>query len=92
LIRLRVYHPILALLVGLMMISISLYLFMAKPGSTASRLAFATGFLYLLQLGIGLFNLLLLAPVWLQLIHLLFADLTWIGFVLLGAAALTEDR
>jgi hypothetical protein len=34
----------------------------------------------------------LLAPVWLQLTHLLVADAIWIGVVLLGAAALTEDR
>jgi len=32
----------------------------------------------------------LLAPVWLQLTHLLVADAIWIGVVLLGATALTE--
>jgi len=28
---------------------------------------------------------LLLAPVWMQIVHLLVADLLWIAFVLLGA-------
>jgi len=39
--------------------------------------------LFLLQLGLGVFNVILLAPVWLQLVHLLVADLVWIGQVLL---------
>jgi hypothetical protein len=33
-------------------------------------------------------NLLLLAPVWMQLVHLLLADLLWIALVLLSAATL----
>jgi hypothetical protein len=33
-------------------------------------------------------NLLLLAPVWMQLVHLLLADLLWITLVLLCAATL----
>jgi len=92
LIRLRVYHPALALVTGLLMISISVFIVRLKPDSTTVRLAFLMSFLYLFQLGIGLFNLLLLAPVWLQLIHLLFADMTWIGFVLLSASALAENE
>ena len=31
----------------------------------------------------------LLAPVWLQIVHLLLADLVWIGLVLLAARYLT---
>jgi len=45
--------------------------------------------LALLQLVVGAVNVLLLAPVWLQLVHLLLADLVWIALVLLGARALT---
>jgi heme a synthase len=36
----------------------------------------------------GVLNVVLLAPVWLQLVHLLLADLLWITLVLLTAAAL----
>ena len=32
----------------------------------------------------------MLAPVWMQLLHLLVADLVWILFVLFGAAVLTR--
>jgi len=34
----------------------------------------------------GMINLGLLAPVWMQLVHLLLADLVWIALVLLAAA------
>lgn len=44
----------------------------------------------------GWWNLLMLAPIWAQLTHLLLANLLWIGLVLTAAAALgeqtTEDR
>ena len=45
--------------------------------------------LALLQLGGGLLNVALLAPVWMQIVHLLLADLLWIAFVLLAVRALS---
>jgi heme A synthase len=44
--------------------------------------------LVFVQLGAGAVNLLLHAPIWLQLLHLLLSDLVWIALVLLGCAAL----
>ena len=44
-----------------------------------------------LQMFGGLVNLLLLAPVWMQIVHLLVADLLWIAFVLLGARVLARE-
>ena len=38
---------------------------------------------------VGLTSVLLLAPVWMQLVHVVSADLVWIAFVLL---ALDDDR
>jgi len=43
------------------------------------------------QLTAGLVNLALLAPLWMQLLHLLLADAVWLALVVLGAAALAED-
>jgi heme A synthase len=37
----------------------------------------------------GLLNVALLAPVWMQVLHLLLADLLWIAFVLLAVRALS---
>jgi hypothetical protein len=36
----------------------------------------------------GVVNVLLLAPVWMQIVHLLLADVLWITLVLLSAATL----
>jgi heme a synthase len=38
-----------------------------------------------LQFGLGLADVALLAPVWMQIIHLLGADLMWIALVVLTA-------
>jgi hypothetical protein len=43
--------------------------------------------LALVQLAAGLLNVALLAPVWMQIVHLLLADLLWIAFVLLAVRA-----
>jgi hypothetical protein len=42
-------------------------------------------FLTLLQTGAGAINVLLLAPVWMQITHLFIADPLWIALVLLTA-------
>jgi cytochrome c oxidase assembly protein subunit 15 len=39
-----------------------------------------------MQLLAGLVNFLLRAPIWMQMVHLLIADLLWISLVLLAAA------
>jgi heme A synthase len=44
------------------------------------------------QLAAGGLNVLLLAPVWMQLLHLLLADSLWIVVVLFAAVTLAEER
>ena len=89
-IRLRVWHPVLAVTLSLAAGGAAVFLSQLRPTATVRRLAGLAGGLLVLQLGLGVTNVLLLAPVWLQLVHLLVADLVWIVFVLLGAAALEE--
>jgi len=43
------------------------------------------------QLSAGFLNVWLLAAVWMQLVHLLLADLLWIALVLFAAAALEPE-
>ena len=89
LVRLRVLHPALAVAVGLYLVGFAASVG-ARPANPATgRLAWGVGALVLMQWGAGLINIALLAPVWLQLLHLLVADLVWIALVLLGAAALS---
>lgn len=88
LLRLRVFHPLLAVA--------TVVLLLALPGRLRSHgsspFGTTVGFLALTQLAVGALNLLLLAPVWMQLIHLLVADLLWIALVLYGAEVLSGAR
>jgi heme A synthase len=45
-----------------------------------------------LQLAVGIANVVLLAPIWMQLVHLLVADALWIACVLLSAGVLGNRR
>ncbi len=89
LLRLRMLHPTLAVIVALALIMIAPRLAIdgrIAPGVIApgSRVAWLAG----VQAALGGINVLLLAPIWLQLVHLLVADLLWMALVLLAASAL----
>ena len=43
---------------------------------------------FVVQLVAGVINVVLLAPVWMQMLHLLLADASWIALVLLAASAM----
>lgn len=82
LIRLRAIHPILAVAAGLYMLaSMAAVRSFIKKGQTAA-LAFFVITLGLLQFAVGIFNFLLMAPIVLQVFHLVLADLVWIGTTL----------
>jgi cytochrome c oxidase assembly protein subunit 15 len=91
LVRLRVWHPVLALSVGTLLVVMGAWLSRLRPSAEVKRSASLLGVAYGVQLGAGLVNLVLLAPVWMQLVHLLLADVVWILVVRLGVAALAED-
>jgi cytochrome c oxidase assembly protein subunit 15 len=85
LIRLRVLHPAIALCVGLLAFTLATRWF---GWAETRRFAGWTVGLVCAQMAAGMVNVLLLAPVWLQVVHLLLADLLWIAFVRLSASAL----
>jgi cytochrome c oxidase assembly protein subunit 15 len=82
LIRLRLLHPAIAVAAGLWA------LFLTVQAGEKSRWGRWTGACVLLQWIAGAVNVALLAPVWMQVVHLLVADLLWIAFVLFAASAL----
>lgn len=91
LVRLRVIHPALALITALVVLFSASALARRRPTRATISLARLTRTLIVLQVIGGFANLALLAPTWMQLVHLLLADLTWLSLVLLGAAALAPD-
>jgi cytochrome c oxidase assembly protein subunit 15 len=89
LIQLRIAHPILAL-VGVLLVAFAASRVLQVTADARARgAAWAASSLALLQLALGLLNVVLLAPVWLQIAHLLLADVLWIAFVLLSVRALS---
>jgi heme A synthase len=90
-IRLRVWHPAFAFVVGLCVLWVSLSGAAARPTPVTAKLASAVIGLYLLQLIVGGVNVWLLAPVATQIVHLLFSDLIWIVLVLFAATVLAAD-
>lgn len=91
LIRLRVLHPTIAVVVSALLIFAARIIVSTRPERTTKRLAWALAILVLTELSAGLVNLILLAPIPMQIVHLLLADLVWTCLVLLTAAALSED-
>ena len=89
LIRLRLLHPALAVTAAALAIFLAFRLESLQPGSLAARWANRwTLRLVFLQIVAGVANVLLLAPVWMQLVHLLLADLVWISYIVVAAQAL----
>jgi heme A synthase len=103
--RLRIWHPIIAIIVGSYLILVGCFIALyandelcsgkdsAPPPVSRSRQHFlrmkkASLFLVgavVVQLLAGFINLFLLAPVWMQIVHLFLADLVWIGLIVLAA-------
>ena len=89
LLRLRGWHPLFALVAA---VYLGLLTWRLARGSSAlkhSGWTRAVPAVLVLQLGAGLLNLVLLAPVALQLGHLLLADLLWISVVGFSATVLS---
>jgi heme a synthase len=82
LIRLRIVHPVSAVVAGVFIG----WLVLRSISRPVDR-ALAVGVLSLLtlQFALGVADVALLAPLWLQITHLLGADLLWIALVLLAA-------
>lgn len=90
-IRLRVFHPLIAVGVGVYLVIAGTLVNTMRPSPNTRRFARALGGLFLVQLAAGALNVILLAPVWMQLVHLLLADLVWISLILLSASALSQQ-
>jgi heme A synthase len=86
LVQLRVVHPILACVAGCAAVALVRLLLGRGLSSGARPWALALGALSALQLVLGTVNIWLHAPGWLQLLHLLLAQLLWISAVLLTRA------
>ena len=87
-VRLRVWHPALAVIFAIAAITATRKIAWGLGDRRAKTLAGAVAGIVVLQLVVGSANTLLLAPIPLQLVHLLLADAVWIALVLFSASAM----
>jgi heme a synthase len=90
LLRLRILHPALGVAVGAMLLVGIRAVPLADGHRRGRRARRAVALLAAAQVILGFVNVWLLAPVWIQIAHLLVADLLWISLVLLTASALAR--
>jgi cytochrome c oxidase assembly protein subunit 15 len=81
LLRLRGVHPLSAIIAA----GFVIWIIAQAKHLRQNRLANAVLVLLCVQFGLGLLDIVLLAPVWMQIAHLLGADLYWIALIALTA-------
>jgi heme A synthase len=90
LLRLRILHPALGVVVGMALAFGLASMPFAASDQRGRSLRVSVSGLAVVQMLLGFLNVWLAAPVWLQLVHLLVADLLWIMLVLLAASILAR--
>jgi heme A synthase len=85
-------HPVAAVLIGLGLTFCVVLLGSLRKGQAIHTLMKLQIGLLITQMILGGVNLLLHAPVWLQLVHLLVANLVWVNLVLFTAAVLAVEK
>lgn len=89
LVRLRIYHPLIAVSLGIYLIVTTLWV-SYRAEFFVKRFATLFLCLFVVQLTLGVLNITLLAPIWLQMVHLVVADLVWISLILLSLAVYSQ--
>lgn len=89
LVQLRVVHPTVAVIMAVYVTLMGQVAARQTSDPLAHRMGKVLIGLFFVQLFIGVTNVVLLAPVWMQLVHLLMADVVWIAFVFLAAQVLS---
>jgi heme A synthase len=85
--RLRLFHPLIALGSGVLVLGVAGFVRSVTRSPRARSFARLVTILYVVQFAAGVLNLSLLAPIAMQIVHLLLADATWIALVLMTAEA-----
>ncbi len=80
--RVRSLHPLLALFAALYLFGVVSYVKSVAPRH--ATLANVVILVLFVQLGIGVINIWLSAPAWMQIVHLAVANVLWVLWVLLG--------
>jgi heme A synthase len=89
LVRLRTAHPLIAVLVSALLAAMT-RLKTVPDHPSLDRAALVLQLILVIQLLAGLVNVLLLAPIWLQIVHLFLADLSLLAFTWWSIESLSQ--
>ena len=87
--RMRILHPVIAVAVGVSLLPVAQAVAAARPA--ASGWCRTIQVLVVVQLAAGTVNVVLLAPGWMQVVHLALAVAVWLSLVLAWVSAGVED-
>jgi heme A synthase len=90
LVRIRILHPTIAVLVSVYLILVLAWVCAVRPNPINNKIRRVLALLIAIQIFAGVVNVFLLAPIWLQIVHLLLSDAIWILLVIFSANALSE--
>ncbi len=89
-VRLRILHPVIAIAVASFIMYVVWRAVKLRPDPGRQWAALALTMLLVVQTVLGAINIGLLAPIWMQIVHLFVADAVWISLILYSASALGE--
>lgn len=95
LIQLRIWHPLFAIVVSVFLFYAGYQILSKKTKHSTGqirRMVNAMFAVITLQVVGGFVNVILLAPIWMQLVHLLLADILWMVIIVLTAEILAQPQ
>jgi heme A synthase len=90
LVRMRIFHPGIAVGVGIFLYLTTFWVRRSVHEPRLEKITNGLFGLYIAQIMLGIINVALLAPVWMQIVHLLASNLVWIAFILMAVVVFGE--
>lgn len=88
LLRLRIFHPMIAVTTAALAGGVAYWLRRRFAHPLLQKVTAALIGIFLVQIVLGVINVILLAPVWMQVVHLIVSELAWISLIALTAVTL----
>lgn len=89
-VRMRIWHPVLAVLTSAYILALIYNLEELRSTPVKRLFSYTTAIAIVLQVALGALNVVLLAPVWMQMVHLTLSNVLWISLLLLTAVNLAD--
>lgn len=81
LLQIRIYHPVIAVSIAAYLAIVTYFIRRKYQDQRLENITLVLFGLYGLQIILGILNVALLAPIWMQIVHLFVSNLVWIAYV-----------